>query len=93
MDLLLAQYAREELTSWYIALGIGLVVILVAAALLTLLVRIVQDIDRSVFGVWEMAKRLAANTATTWQLSTTAATLEELRREAMLHDQLLGGRR
>ncbi len=89
----LAAYPREELTTWYIALGIGLVVILVAAALLTLLVRIVQDIDRGVFGVWEMAKRLAANTATTWQLSTTAATLEELRREAVLHDQFLGGRR
>ncbi len=87
------QYPREELSAWYIALGIGLVVILVAAALLTLLVRIVQDIDRGVFGVWEMAKRLAANTATTWQLSTTAATLEELRREAVLHDQLLGGGR
>ena len=85
--------APEERTMWYIALGIGLVVIIVAAALLTLLVRIVTEIDQGVFGVWEMAKRVAANTATTWQLNTTAATLEELRREALLHDELLGGRR
>ena len=87
--MLLAALPSEELTVWYIALGIGLVVILVAAALLTLLLKIVQDIDQGVFGVWEMAKRLAANTATTWQLTTTASALEEVKKEALRHDELL----
>lgn len=82
----------QELTMWYIALGIGAVVIAVVIALLTLLLKIVQEIDMNVFGVWEMAKRLAANTATTWQLNKTAAVLEEVKREALLHDELLGSK-
>jgi hypothetical protein len=77
---------------WYISLGIGAVVIAVVIALLTLLLRIVQEIDVNVFGVWEMAKRLAANTATTWQLNKTAAVLEEVKREALRHDELLGSK-
>lgn len=77
---------------WQIALGIGAVVIAVVIALLTLLLRIVQEIDMNVFGVWEMAKRLAANTATTWQLHKTAAVLEEIKREALQHDELLGSK-
>lgn len=82
-------FAVEEITMWKVALGIGAVVIVVVIALLTLLLRIVQDIDGNVFGVWEMAKRLAANTATTWQLHGTAASLQELKQEALLHDELL----
>jgi hypothetical protein len=82
----------QELTMWYISLGIGAVVIAVVIALLTLLLRIVQEIDVNVFGVWEMAKRLAANTATTWQLNKTAAVLEEVKREALRHDELLGSK-
>ncbi|HVM35329.1 MAG TPA: hypothetical protein VM784_08300 [Actinomycetota bacterium] len=77
---------------WYISLGIGAVVIAVVIALLTLLLKIVQEIDVNVFGVWEMAKRLAANTATTWQLNKTAAVLEEVKREALRHDELLGSK-
>ncbi len=82
----------EEITMWQIALGIGAVVIAVVIALLTLLLKIVQEIDTNVFGVWEMAKRLAANTATTWQLNKTAAVLEEIKREALRHDELLGSK-
>lgn len=82
----------QEVTMWQIALGIGAVVIAVVIALLTLLLRIVQEIDMNVFGVWEMAKRLAANTATTWQLHKTAAVLEEIKREALQHDELLGSK-
>ncbi len=86
-------FAPEEETVWLIGLGIGLVVVLVVIALTTLLLRIVQDIDTGVMGVWEMAKRVAANTATTWQLTQTASTLNEIKQEALIHDQLLGQRR
>lgn len=82
-------FAAEEVTFWWIGLGIGLVVVLVVIALLTLLLRLVQDIDSGVFGVWEMAKRVAANTATTWMLAKTSMGLEDLKQEALLHDQLL----
>ncbi|MFN2388212.1 MAG: hypothetical protein ABR575_01195 [Actinomycetota bacterium] len=92
MDLVLA-FADQEIAMWTIALGIGAVVIVVVIALLTVLLKIVHDIDRNVFGVWEMAKRLAANTATTWQLNATASTLEEVKKEALAHDELLASRR
>lgn len=83
-------FAPAEITVWQIALGIGLVVVLVVIALLTLLLSIVHDIDRGVLGVWETAKRLAANTATVWQLQGTVTALTQLKEEALLHDQLLG---
>lgn len=79
----------DERTMWYIALGIGAVVVVVVIALLSLLVSIVGDIDEGVKGVWRSAKRLAANTATSWQLKETAATLEEIRHEVELHDEML----
>lgn len=82
-------FAAEEVTFWWVALGIGFVVILVVIALLTLLLRLVQDIDTGVFGVWEMAKRVAANTATQWMLGKTAQSLESIKQEALLHDQML----
>lgn len=82
--------AAEERTMWYIALGMGAVVVAAVITLLTLLVRLVDDIDKGVFGVWEMAKRVAANTATTWQLNQTAAVLEEVKQEALIHDRFLG---
>lgn len=85
--------ASNELTMWWIAVGIGLVVILVVIALLSLLLKIVRDIDTGVEDVWDMATRMAANTATTWQLNTTANTLDKLKTELVAHDRLLGQRR
>lgn len=79
----------DEQTIWLMSLGIGLVVVFVVIALLTLLLRIVIDIDESVKDVWRSATRVAANTATTWQLRDTAATMEAIREEAWRHDALL----
>jgi hypothetical protein len=85
-------FAQEEITRWQISLVIGLVVLLAVFALLTVLLRIVRQIDVNVAATWEMAKRVAANTATTWQLHGTAAGLEELKKEALLHDELLASK-
>lgn len=79
----------EYRTMWYVALGVGAVVLVVVIVLLTLLLRIVNNIDTGVREVWETATRLAANTATTWQLRDTATVLKELRAEARKHDELL----
>lgn len=95
---LVAQQAQESLSSnqftmWWITVGIGLVVILVVIALLSLLLKIVKDIDTGVEDLWNMATRLAANTATTWQLTNAAQSLERLRDELKQHDRLLGQQR
>jgi Na+-transporting methylmalonyl-CoA/oxaloacetate decarboxylase gamma subunit len=76
-------------TFWLIGLGIGLVVVAVVIALLTLLVRLVRYIDEGVAEVWATATRLAANTATTWQLHNTLHASRQLKDELRRHDQLL----
>lgn len=81
-------YAQAEITIWWIALGIGAVVLATVIALLTLLLRFVQDIDRGVADVWSTATKLAANTATAWQLQGTANTVDKLNAELHRHDEL-----
>ncbi|MDQ3931275.1 MAG: hypothetical protein M3252_00320 [Actinomycetota bacterium] len=84
--------APEEVSAWQIALGIGGVVLVAVIALLGLLLSFVNQIDRGVKVLWDTATRFAANTATLWQLDAVAVTLEEIRDEARLHDELLGQR-
>lgn len=79
----------SERTLWAVSLGLGVVVLIVVVVLLTILNRLVRDIDNNVAAAWGMAKRVAANTATTWQLNGTAAVLEEIKKEALIHDDFL----
>ena len=62
-------------TLWAVSLGIGLVAALVVAALLLVLVRAVDDIDRSVSGLLDVAGKVAGNTANIPQLQATAPVL------------------
>lgn len=86
----LATLTDAETTLWTVTIGIAAVVIAVVILLLTFLINLVNVIDRNVSEVWNTATRLAANTATVWQVTNTSATLERLNRELQLHDQLLG---
>ena len=49
-------------TVWWVSLGIGLVVILVVAVLLTLIVRTARQIDGAVSDIWTVGQRIANNT-------------------------------
>jgi hypothetical protein len=49
-------------TVWGVSLGIGLVVILVVAMLLTLIVRTARQIDGAVSDIWTVGQRIANNT-------------------------------
>jgi hypothetical protein len=81
--------AREELTMWWISLGMGLVVVLVVIALLTSLLLVVRDIDAGVKGVLSAAVSVLGNTSLIAKLGTTASALEEIKAEALRHDGLL----
>lgn len=74
---------------WWIALGGGLAVIVVAVALLEIFLRRVHRVERGAGVVWASAKRVARNTATTWMLSQTSERLDVLTEEALRHDTLL----
>ena len=49
-------------TVWWISLGIGLVVILVVAVLLTLIVRNARQIEGTAAEIWTVGQRIANNT-------------------------------
>jgi len=74
---------------WWLALGLGLVVAVVAVILLHLLLRQVKRVERAAEKVWSAGKQVAANTATTWLLDATADRLDSLIEEAGRHQQLL----
>jgi len=93
---LLLAIQDEHVTIWWVTLGLGLVVIIAVIVLLSLLVALVKDIDTNVRQVWDVATRVAANTATTWMLQQTATRVEDLGREVDNHVRALsslgGGR-
>ncbi|MDP3984189.1 MAG: hypothetical protein Q8Q52_04185 [Acidimicrobiia bacterium] len=76
-------------TLWWITLALGLVVAVVATALLHILYRMVVRIDEGVLAVWEMGKQVARNTATTWMLGQTGPLAAEIKEEALIHDAFL----
>ena len=78
--------ATSANTMWTIALVIGLVAALAVAALLIVLVRTVNDIDRSVSGLLDVAGGVAANTQYIPQLQATAPVLGLIVEEAVVQD-------
>ena len=89
MTVLLATVTDDEKVFWYIALGIGLVVVLVVIVLLGLLVSLVTDIDDGVTRLWTVTKRLAINTTGMYQLAGTASVLRALREECLRQEKML----
>jgi hypothetical protein len=71
---------------WTIALVIGLVAALIVAALLVLLVRAVQSIDRSATSLLDVAGKVAGNTAHIPELQATAPVLGLIVEEAVVQD-------
>ena len=71
---------------WTIALAIGLAAAVVVVILLTLLLRHIGRIRRSVDGLLEVAGRVGGNTASIPQLEATAPVLALIVEEAVVQD-------
>ncbi len=71
---------------WAIALGIAFGAAVVVAILLTVLVKTVGSIEKSVDGLLEIAGKVAANTANIPQLEATAPVLALIVDEAVVQD-------
>jgi hypothetical protein len=82
----------DERALWYVALGLGLVVVLVVIALVSLLSSLVRDIEVGVDQLWTVTKRMAQNTTGLYQLAGTGSVLRALREELIRHDKLLSDR-
>ena len=76
-------------TLWAVSLGIGLVAALVVAALLLVLVRAVDDIDRSVSGLRDVAGKVAGNTSNIPKLQATAPVLGQIVEVAVVQDRYM----
>jgi hypothetical protein len=78
--------ALSDHGAWEIALIIGLLAALAVAALLVMLIRAVDDIDRSASALLDVAGKVAANTANIPQLQATAPVLGLIVQEAVVQD-------
>lgn len=76
---------------WWLALGLGLIVAVVAIVVLQIFLIQVHRIERGAGEVWQAGKEVARNTATTWLLNETSSRLDELIDEAGRHKRLLRG--
>ncbi|MGI8429928.1 MAG: hypothetical protein ACR2OB_11650 [Solirubrobacteraceae bacterium] len=83
---MIAAAALSGHTFWGIALAVGLGSAVVVAILLTVLVETVDDIDKSVGGLLDLAGQVAANTANIPQLEATAPVLAQIVDEAVVQD-------
>lgn len=79
----------SDVALWWIALGLGVVVLIVAVALLHAFLRQVHRIEHNAGAIWRAGKAVAGNTSTTWQLDMTADKLDALIAETDRHQQLL----
>ncbi len=74
---------------WWMTLGLGLVVSIVAVVLLHMFLLQLRRIDRGSAAIWEAGKQVARNTATSWMLHQTTVRLDGLTEEALRHDAFL----
>ncbi|MDH3293972.1 MAG: hypothetical protein OER95_06575 [Acidimicrobiia bacterium] len=74
---------------WWLTLGLGLVVALVAVVLLQLFYNQVRRVEAGSEAIWEAGKQVARNTATTWMLHQTTVRLDALTAEALEHNAFL----
>ncbi len=80
---------EQSHTLWEIALGLGLVVVLVVGVLMVLLLSYLKDIEASATTLLEVGGEVAANTAAVPGLVATGPVLEQIREEALMHDAYL----
>ncbi len=85
--------ASEHVTFWWITLGLGAVVLSAVILLLFLLELYVRDLDAAVQRTWDMAARVATQTATTWMLPKTVELVGELGTEVQRHADFLASQR
>jgi Na+-transporting methylmalonyl-CoA/oxaloacetate decarboxylase gamma subunit len=77
-------------TLWWTAIGLGFVVVLAVAALLTILVVLVRTIDRRVDAIKATLEQAKANTDDTALIAETAARVDAVLAEGLEHHLFLG---
>lgn len=68
---------------WYLILAVGILVVAVVAAMLTIILVSVRRIERAAGDIWVVGKQIAANTTVLWQLTKTNATATAIKGVAL----------
>ena len=68
---------------WYLILAVGLVVVLLVAAMLVTIIVSARSIDRTAKDIWTVGKQIAANTTVLWQLTKTNETATAIKGVAL----------
>jgi hypothetical protein len=82
-------YAPEQVAFWWVAIGMGLVVILVGSSLLQLLITLVKDIDGGVVAIKETLAATAENTAQSLRIGEVARAVDAILNEGLQHHLFL----
>lgn len=68
---------------WYLILALGLVVVLLVAAMLITIIVSARNIERAAGDIWTVGKQIAANTTVLWQLTKTNETATAIKGVAL----------
>jgi hypothetical protein len=82
-------YAPEEITFWWVAVGMGFVVVLVVILLLSSLVSMVKSIDRGVVNVRDTLRAIPQNTANAALIPIVADRVDAVLAEGLKHHLFL----
>ncbi|MCA1696278.1 MAG: hypothetical protein LC749_17035 [Actinobacteria bacterium] len=78
-------YAPEEITFWWVAIAMGVGVLIVVILLLSSLVSIVKSINTSVAGVRDTLRAIPENTANAALIPVTADRVDSVLAEGLVH--------
>jgi hypothetical protein len=82
-------YTAEEITYWWVAIGVGFVVVLVVILLLSVLISLVKIIDAGVVNVRDTLRAITGNTANTPLIPQTAEGVDAVLAEGLNHHLFL----
>lgn len=68
---------------WYLILAVGLVVVLLVAAMLITIIISARRIEHAAADIWTVGKQIAANTTVLWQLTKTNETAAAIKGVAL----------
>src|SRR5579859_3452025 len=68
---------------WYLILAVGIIVVLLVAAMLITIIISARKIERAAGDIWTVGKQIAANTTVLWQLTKTNETATAIKGVAL----------
>lgn len=79
--------AAQNHTLWEVMLGVGAIVVVLVVLLMRRLVAFLKDFEARATGLLKLREQVSANLAPVEELAATGRALEEIKSEALPHDE------